>query len=362
MLDLSPDRIAELRDQIMPSVFRTRHNFAPFLRDIFDLAISALQKPPQEWTRSDALKLFRLDIQLRDCLRTDDHEPGIPIPADIAGLLLEIQNALTELGKGHDLSAGEIEVDSQMGGHMTNAKEIAGRLLSNEGLSDEPREALQGLQLTLVCAEQTRRVRLSLLSEERDTALDAVGSAFAAGGREIARAVGVAVRRYPEHAPDGIVFVDDQAAWAPEMVVIPACPNGFLMGTPEGQEGRMDHEQQHRVTIPQKFALARYALTFGEYDAYCAEAAVKQPDDEDWGRDRRPVINVSWDEATAYCTWLSERTGAEYRLPSEAEWEYACRGDASGRNDTPYCPDVARADERLFVELRWTRQSFDVHG
>ena len=56
----------------------------------------------------------------------------------------------------------------------------------------------------------------------------------------------------------------------------------------------MDHEQQHRVTIPQKFALARYALTFGEYDAYCAEAAVKQPDDEDWGRDRRPVINVSW--------------------------------------------------------------------
>ena len=73
------------------------------------------------------------------------------------------------------------------------------------------------------------------------------------------------------------------------------------------------------------FAIGRYPVTFAEYDHFCDATGREKPDDEGWGRGRMPVINVSWDDAVAYAAWLSEQTGKRYRLPSEAEWEYACR-------------------------------------
>ena len=76
------------------------------------------------------------------------------------------------------------------------------------------------------------------------------------------------------------------------------------------------------VTIPQPVALSVHEVTFEDYDRFTYPNKV---DDEGWGRGRRPVINVSWDDAQDYVAWLSARTGGAYRLPSEAEWEYAAR-------------------------------------
>lgn len=100
----------------------------------------------------------------------------------------------------------------------------------------------------------------------------------------------------------------------------------FLMGSPAGEDGRNGAEgPQHRVRIDVRFALGRYPVTFEEYDHFCAMTKRDLPGDAGWGRGRRPVINVSWRDAVAYCEWLSRETGQLYRLPSEAEWEYACR-------------------------------------
>ncbi len=116
----------------------------------------------------------------------------------------------------------------------------------------------------------------------------------------------------------------------PLMAVIP--PGTFVMGSPDGEEGRSNDETQHTVTISRPFGLGCYAVTFDEYDAFCRATKRKVPDDEGWGRGNRPAINISWDDATAFAQWLSQQTGVGYRLPSEAEWEYACRAGTT----TPY--------------------------
>ncbi len=110
------------------------------------------------------------------------------------------------------------------------------------------------------------------------------------------------------------------------MVVVPA--GSFMMGSPGSEEGRFDAEgPRHRVTIGSPFAVGVYEVTFAEWDA-CVRAVGcggHRPEDEGWGRGGRPVINVSWEDAREYVRWLSRETGEEYRLLSEAEWEYVAR-------------------------------------
>ena len=109
----------------------------------------------------------------------------------------------------------------------------------------------------------------------------------------------------------------------PVMVVVPA--GEFIMGSPEDEEGRFDNERQHLVPIERPFAMGKYEVTFEEYDYFAEATGRAKPDDGGWGRGRRPVINVTWEDAVAYAEWLSEQTRETYRLPTEAEWEYAAR-------------------------------------
>ncbi len=111
----------------------------------------------------------------------------------------------------------------------------------------------------------------------------------------------------------------------PRMVVVPA--GTFTMGSPASEEGFDDEGPRHSVTISAPFAVGVYEVTFAEWDA-CVSAGScggYAPADEGWGRGSRPVMNVSWDDAQAYVSWLSQQTGARYRLLSEAEWEYVAR-------------------------------------
>jgi formylglycine-generating enzyme required for sulfatase activity len=112
----------------------------------------------------------------------------------------------------------------------------------------------------------------------------------------------------------------------PEMVVVPA--GSFTMGSPAHEEGRSANEgPQRSVSIGKPFAVGRFAVTFDEWDACVAARGGCSPyiSDQAWGRGRRPVIHVSWDDAKAYLAWLSRKTGKSYRLLSEAEREYVTR-------------------------------------
>jgi formylglycine-generating enzyme required for sulfatase activity len=152
----------------------------------------------------------------------------------------------------------------------------------------------------------------------------------------------------PEHLPEGAIFQD--APLGPEMVVIPA--GEFLMGSGE-EEARLGEDDEaetdeimpgqgkRRMRVVRRFALGRYPVTFEEYDTFLDATVGKRPrgddeaDDNGWGRGRRPVISVSWQDAQRYCAWLNRKTALlgdfGYRLPSESEWEYACRAGTNTR-------------------------------
>jgi formylglycine-generating enzyme required for sulfatase activity len=107
----------------------------------------------------------------------------------------------------------------------------------------------------------------------------------------------------------------------PEMVWIPA--GRFRMGDIQGT-GDDNEQPVHEVSV-EGFAMGRYPVTFAEYDKFAEATGREKPSDSGWGRGNRPVINVSWYDAVAYTEWLCVQTGQQYRLPTEAEWEYAAR-------------------------------------
>ena len=119
----------------------------------------------------------------------------------------------------------------------------------------------------------------------------------------------------------------------PQMVVIPS--GSFTMGSPSNEAGRYDNEgPQHVVRIEYRLAVGVNEVTFAEWAACVAGGGCGgyRPDDKGWGRGNRPVINVSWDNAQSYVSWLSKRTGKSYRLLSESEWEYVARAGT----ETPF--------------------------
>lgn len=152
----------------------------------------------------------------------------------------------------------------------------------------------------------------------------------------------------------------------PDLVMVPA--GNFTMGSPDSDANRREREgPPQRITFAKPFAIGRYPVTRGEFQAFIADAGhvatgcsvyrrngwTLDPR-ADWAApgidqdSRHPVVCVSWGDATAYTEWLSRKSGHSYRLPSEAEWEYAARGDGTGSRpwgDASPCANANAADE-----------------
>lgn len=114
-----------------------------------------------------------------------------------------------------------------------------------------------------------------------------------------------------------------------EMVVVAA--GRFVMGSSLSEEGHYINEVQREVDIQHSFAIGKYEVTFAEWDMCVAAGGCGgyRPDDEGWGRGKQPVMQISWEDAQSYVTWLSQKTGKFYRLPTDVEWEYAARAGSS---------------------------------
>jgi formylglycine-generating enzyme required for sulfatase activity len=110
----------------------------------------------------------------------------------------------------------------------------------------------------------------------------------------------------------------------PEMLVVPA--GEFIMGSPASEEGRNNNEgRQHKVIFARSFAVAKFDVTFDDWDDCVAYGDCERVSDPGYWRSWHPVVNVTWDDARRYAAWLSRMTGKPYRMLSEAEFEYAAR-------------------------------------
>ena len=210
------------------------------------------------------------------------------------------------------------------------------------------------------------------------------GSVEAAVEREIVAAkmsanqVAAAQRRAAEWRPKRTAGIFRDCRDCPEMVVLPA--GSFEMGSLSSEPGRWDNEGPRRsVRIGYRLAVGRYEVTVGEFGRFVAatghqaagpcwtaqDGQWRENRDRGWRDpgfrqgDRFPVLCVSWDDAQAYASWLSRKTGTDYRLLTEAEWEYAARAGATSQRNWDVgaqCRHANGADgsfRRVFPDWDW---------
>ena len=187
------------------------------------------------------------------------------------------------------------------------------------------------------------------LAEARGLGSDAPGLAEAA--QRLAEVAGQ--EESEEHQPQ----YDDEKTrqYAGDMVSIPG--GTFRMGDLSG-DGNNDETPVHSVTVP-SFNMGKYEVTFAQWDACVADGGCGgyRPDDEGWGRGNRPVIHVSWDDIQGFIDWLNSKTGGNYRLPSEAEWEYGARAGSAtkyhfGNSESQFCRYANHADSSTDIDRR----------
>jgi formylglycine-generating enzyme required for sulfatase activity len=208
--------------------------------------------------------------------------------------------------------------------------------------------------------ERQRLDQIAAAQEEREKALNDLAAAVRRGQHALAGAVGlftcvvlVAIGWYNQGylwnqynwrfrmRPSVLTFEQETeksarpgsefqecANGCPMMIVVPA--GKFMMGSPD--ESMRNEGPQHEVKIAAPFAVSKFDVTFDEWDQCTAAGVCPRALESGWGRSNRPVINVSWDDSKTYVSWLSRLTGKEYRLLSEAEFEYAARAGSI----TPY--------------------------
>ena len=153
----------------------------------------------------------------------------------------------------------------------------------------------------------------------------------------------------------GAVSFRDCDDGCPQMALIP--PGKFLMGSEASdKEAKVNEKPRHAVEIAYAFAVGAYEVTLAEWEACvneggCSSVPLERHGESDGGK--QPVTHVTWHEANGYTEWLSGRTGMDYRLPSESEWEYAARANTT----TPYYSGVAITSKQANYDGRYDFRS-----
>ena len=304
-----------------------------------------------------------IKIIILDACRNNPFERG----RGNSGGLAAVSNAAKGTLIAYATSPGRVALDGKVGENGLYTTHLL-RALQTPGLGIE--EVFKATRVSVAEASKGQQIPWETTSLVGSLTLLPGGASKAQGVTLASAAVvepGVGTTRSAspvkrlENYAVGTVFRDRDCKECPEMTVVPA--GSFMMGSPASESERHPSEgPQKQVTFVKPFAVGRFEVSFDEWqtclfegtepwkdDKTNATPCNHWPSDSGWGREKRPVINVSWEDAQRYVAWLSKKTGRNYRLLSEAEWEYTARagattarpwGAALGQNQA-YCRDCA---------------------
>lgn len=295
--------------------------------------VTLVSKPAQELVEITTTGGEKITgTPLLDSLRMERlQDPALPVSLnDIIRI---------ELDRRHlqDPSPGFPSRLEAVSGDLLNVQVISPSITleTEQGVRDLPVSALQSIDINVNSYEDTLMAQTRLQNGEfhrgviKTQALQLKSPYLASILLLPGQISRITVDRAQNPAQEKEIFSDSLRGlgFGPEMVRIPG--GRYLRGDFQG-DGDDDEHPLAEVRL-KPFAISRFEITFDQYELFCGQTRCALPDDSGWGRGDRPVINVSWQEANAYVNWLAEKTGKSYRLPSDAEWEYASRAGKSTR-------------------------------
>jgi formylglycine-generating enzyme required for sulfatase activity len=253
-----------------------------------------------------AFTIFTVPLHAEEDTERSADAPDLPQEEAVSQWIVD-GKALLEEGKAKE-AAARFEAQVKADPNNATARHMLGVALWEAGQRDEARaEFGRALKLD---ANNPYAVDARMYLAQRDPVVEKLPD----------------LKSYPKR---GTAIQD--CPKCPAMVVVPA--GKFAMPYPPGDSGRYHHEGPVRpVTLERPFAVGKFEVTFDEWDYCVAEQGCPKVEDKGRGKGKRPVVYVSWDNAVGYTKWLSKKTGKQYRLLTEAEWEYAYRSGTDERH------------------------------
>lgn len=254
--------------------------------------------------------------------------------------------AFTQSSAQESAQTGSAQSDSSVQSESSVAASESSSISSDQASSDQTSsqassEALPVYALNIKTTPENSRIRLLNVPNKYKDGVELVSGRYRV---EVSKSgfktktEWIEIKKEPltiafELEPEPVVETEPKASPGsvnggkntPALIRIPA--GSFTMG----DDGNMHTAPAHKVTLNKAFSISKYEITFAEYDAYAQATSKPLPGDNGWGREDRPVVHVSWEDANAYAQWLSKTTGKKFRLPTEAEWEYVARAGSANR-------------------------------